>query len=742
MEGWVLDVAADPMRDLMEVHLLTKDGHVMLSDRYRPCITVSGGGRRLDALSEVLSGIEGVSVHPKRRSLDLDHEGATPCLEVGISSYSKVAEISKEIERIGRYRHFSLYDVDMRLSSRYMLEKDIYPLAHVRVSNGFEVIDDPDWGSSPLPPLTFSRLHVFPKRGSSTPLLSDPIEGIRMDDVHFRDMDEAELIEAMVDGIKEKDPNVILTSGGDSFVLPYLYHRAVMNGIEGSLILDRGLDPYRAPVRNGRSYLSYGTVMFKPHPHMMRGRLHLDLENSFILREGGFIGLAQLSRMSLLPIQEMARMSPGSAISYMECMEALRRGYSIRWKKNRPEEWKTAVDLSLSDRGGHIFDPVVGSFSNVVEMDFSSFYPHIMWRRNISVETINCACCRDNRVPGLKYNICAKRDGLISYVVGDILKKRMEAKRLSRVSRSAVEGDPGPVSSKERYACISGILKWVLVTCFGYTGYKNARFGRIEAHEAITAYAREYLLCAKEIVEGYGFDLLHGIVDSLWMRGSVEMAQAAADEIEKETGIPIEIETIYRWIVFLPNKSNGAGALTKYYGLKENGEVKMRGIESRQHSTPPFIKGLQDECIGALTMAMAAEELPSMRGDVISILNRWGSDLMNNEVDPKDLVITTRVSKELGSYSTRSEHVSALHLMRDAGAEVPPGQKVRYVVLDHDARTHEKRVALMGSETPSHYDVDRYLRLSARAVSNIMHPIGLDERGALEALKGIVQSRL
>ena len=26
-------------------------------------------------------------------------------------------------------------------------------------------------------------------------------------------------------------------------------------------------------------------------------------------------------------------------------------------------------------------------------------------------------------------------------------------------------------------------LKWLLVTCFGYTGYKNARFGRIEAHE-------------------------------------------------------------------------------------------------------------------------------------------------------------------------------------------------------------------------------------------------------------------
>ena len=43
--------------------------------------------------------------------------------------------------------------------------------------------------------------------------------------------------------------------------------------------------------------------------------------------------------------------------------------------------------------------------------------------------------------------------------------------------------------------------KWLLVTCFGYLGYKNARFGRIEAHEAVTAYGREALLRAKEAAE-------------------------------------------------------------------------------------------------------------------------------------------------------------------------------------------------------------------------------------------------
>ena len=61
-------------------------------------------------------------------------------------------------------------------------------------------------------------------------------------------------------------------------------------------------------------------------------------------------------------------------------------------------------------------------------------------------------------------------------------------------------------------------LKWILVTCFGYLGYKNARFGRIEAHEAVTAYGRDKLLTAKEICEDVGYEVLHGLTDCVWIR--------------------------------------------------------------------------------------------------------------------------------------------------------------------------------------------------------------------------------
>jgi DNA polymerase elongation subunit (family B) len=89
----------------------------------------------------------------------------------------------------------------------------------------------------------------------------------------------------------------------------------------------------------------------------------------------------------------------------------------------------------------------------------------------------------------------------------------------------------------------------LLVTCFGYTGYKNARFGKIEAHESINALARETLLLAKEIAEQRGFSVLYAVVDSLYVQragATAETYEALGQEIESLTKLPIALENLYR----------------------------------------------------------------------------------------------------------------------------------------------------------------------------------------------------
>jgi DNA polymerase I len=187
---------------------------------------------------------------------------------------------------------------------------------------------------------------------------------------------------------------------------------------------------------------------------------------------------------------------------------------------------------------------------------------------NISSETVLCTCCPDSqkRVPFNHYNICQQHIGLIPRVLKPLIERQMTYKK-----RITSEHERA-----EEYEMKQNILKWLLVTSFGYMGYIKARFGRIECHESITDYGREILLRTMELADGMDFEILHGIVDSLWVKG--RNPEWLCDTVTREIGIPLELKGEFRWIMFLPNKSNGVGALNRWNALV--GADKCKIIES------------------------------------------------------------------------------------------------------------------------------------------------------------------
>jgi DNA polymerase elongation subunit (family B) len=100
-----------------------------------------------------------------------------------------------------------------------------------------------------------------------------------------------------------------------------------------------------------------------------------------------------------------------------------------------------------------------------------------MLKKNLSAEeTIKCICCPNSglRVPELEYNICEKRIGIIPTSLKMVLDKRAKYKELNN--------DDNASSSKLAiYKTRQSSLKWILVTSFGYLGFNNAKFGRIDA---------------------------------------------------------------------------------------------------------------------------------------------------------------------------------------------------------------------------------------------------------------------
>lgn len=270
----------------------------------------------------------------------------------------------------------------------------------------------------------------------------------------------------------------------------------------------------------------------------------------------------------------------------------------------------------------------------------------------------------------------------------------------------------------------SDAIKWILVSCFGYQGFSNAKFGRIECHEAINAYAREILLDAKEVLEANGWHLLHGIVDSLWVTAIEDEEQtplkAPAAEISEQAGIRLEYEAAFEWVAFVPLRDSEQGALTKYFGKvasEGDGEstYKYRGIECRQRSTPAWIKDAQRELIETLDQSRSPEV-------VCGRLQQQLAELCAGAVDPQDLAIDNRTSKRLDEYHHYTRSVAALERADDDGLDLQPGQNVSYVVVD-DAKRSRDQVRL-AHESPEQYDSAFYAELLLRAAESVCAPLG------------------
>ncbi|HYR81860.1 MAG TPA: DNA polymerase domain-containing protein, partial [Thermoplasmata archaeon] len=462
---------------------------------------------------EILDGVRDVREVQKRIALEDDEP--RPVLEIVPRHYRDIRGLAHILDSNGGYVDHRLFNVDLRFSQRYAIEHDIFPMGLLHYANGVWRAEEEHFALDyPLPALRKSLLDLHVDNPAGIPRMQDRLLGARVDDVEI-DGDEESILKEIDSVVRSRDPDVLMTDGGDAFLMPYLAAKASDLGVN----LQLGRDPDRFVGVKAKSYFTYGKIVYKPGQYILHGRLHLD-RGHFAFRESDFAGLAELSRLSTLTPQEQARLTPGTAFSAMQVNQAYHDGCLVVWKKNRPEDFKDAENLLRGDRGGFTFEPEVGVHEGLYELDFSSLYPSIMVKYNISAETLDCACCMMDGlpVPEMRYHLCTRRVGIVGRVLKPLIERRRYYKKMKK--------EPGPLQGV--YEGRDTILKWTLVTSFGYQGYKNARFGRIECHEAINAYARNILVRTMEIAESHGYEVVHGIVDSVWLRPT-----ANADPIEK-----------------------------------------------------------------------------------------------------------------------------------------------------------------------------------------------------------------
>jgi DNA polymerase elongation subunit (family B) len=729
VKGWILD-AYPAGEGEIAVWVISENGErIRLTDKFQSKIYVSTTQDDLERLVSRLYNNQAIASwrFAYKYAKPTDSEKSR-VLELTLKDCRKTQALTRSILKLGDYLRYEIHNCDLRGDRDYFFSHDIFPLAFVDVRNGkdgleYKLLDSVASTDYAVPELRILKLKVEIAKKGKIANFNDSIDQIIASqgekEVIIDSGEEIDKLLQLVKAVKELDPDFLVTHGGDSYLFPYLAQRSTLNRILDDFILSRDRIPFKSETPSGRTFFSYGRSFYRAGAVRLYGRIHIDEGSGFVLSEAGFEGLIEIARTCRVPFHTAARNSIGSSMSSLQFYQAVKDDVLIPRNKSIPEAFKTAYELLVGDRGGFVFEPRVGAHDFVGEADFSSMYPVLMWKNNISAETVLCKCCPDSplRIPELNYHICTKRTGIVPKTLQLVVNKRLYYKGAKLEIK-----DP---QHSEIYDKRQAALKWILVTCFGYLGYRNAKFGTVDGHIGVCAFGREALLKAAQTAEEHGFEVIHGIVDSLWLKkqnASVEDYNALCKVIAKQVNVPITFEGRYKWIVFLPSKTHPRiGVLNRYYGVMENGKIKVRGLEVRRRDTPRFIFNAQTEMIKTLASANNTNELRNKIPEALEIVAKYRRKLLDNEVPIWDLIVTKHMSKHPQHYKQHVSQVIAAEQLIKEGAEIHAGNSVRFLFTHAEDKRHERRVkAAQLIEKGVNPDTRKYLLLLYASAANLL----------------------
>jgi DNA polymerase-2 len=720
--GWLLDVYEHHEEGVV-VWLLGEDGNrYRLRQGFAVTFYASGPFPRLRKLWRYLDNGDFPVVLERTQRRDL-FSGMLDVLAITVPNPSKVQDLFYKTRNL--FPELTWYDADIPIAMRHAAAFEVFPMAKLDVETdddgwvrSTQVLDSPWEIELELPSVKILRLRPDTDPARTSPdqiwmkadrkLLRLPLHPIKTFLIQF------------VSILKRYDPDLILSQYGDTWLFPLLSRYCEVRKI-------KFYNPNRDPEcqvlqREARSFFTYGQTLYRGQQTYLFGRWHIDECNAMMYGDYGLEGVIEQARVTGIPIQEAARKSPGAGITALQIIQALKDDILVPYQKQQAETFKSARELITGDRGGLVSQPIVGLHQNVAEIDFVSMYPSIMVHFNISPETVGVQSSNTQYIPEMDIPIDLTYEGFIPKTLRPLIQKRIDLKaELKRL-------DPRDC----RYAFFKGriqALKWLLVVCFGYLGYKNARFGRIESHMAVTAYGRECLLRAKEAAEDLGYRVPYLYVDGLWVQKegiSEDGIQDLLDEITRCTGLPIALEGLYSWIAFPPSRvDDRVPVANRYFGVFRDGRIKVRGIEIRRRDTPPWIVDVQTRILEVLAGLRDAGGFPELLPAIVESVRSDICDLYAYRIPVKELAITQTLSRELDKYRVPSPAARAATQLDRIGKDVRPGQRIRFIYTLGEPGVYAWNTP--EPPAPEMINLDRYRTLLLRAVHTVLQPFGVDE---------------
>jgi len=425
-----------------------------------------------------------------------------------------------------------------------------------------------------------------------------------------------------------------------------------------------------------------------------------------------------LTRISRMPMEDVSRQGVSRWIRNFLYHEHRRRGMLIPNAEDiltlKGTTATKAIIKGKKYKGAIVVEPVPGVHFNVAVMDFASLYPSIIKVYNLGYQTILCSHeeCKDNKVPETPHWVCKRQQALESLLVG--------ALRDLRVRWYKPKSKDKTLSAELRswYDVIQSALKVILNASYGVFGAESFDLYCPPVAEATASIGRHVITQSIKKARESGIEVIYGDTDSIFLKGpSQSQINSIAKWSEKELGMELDVDKIYRYSVFSSRKKN-------YLGVFPDGSVDVKGLTGKKRHIPMFIKEAFDQMEERLAQVKSPIEFETAKKDIRKIVQDRYLRLKRRDwgETPDELAFQVVLGKTPERYTkTTPQHVKAATLLQKRGYELKAGDLISFVKVTKDP--HVKPVELASN---SEIDVDKYVAYLQSTFDQVLDAMGLN----------------
>ena len=188
----------------------------------------------------------------------------------------------------------------------------------------------------------------------------------------------------------------------------------------------------------------------------------------------------------------------------------------------------------------------------------------------------------------------------------------------------------------------------------------------------------------------------------------------------------LEYEGFYRRGFFVSKKR---------YAVIEDGEIIAKGLELVRRDWAPIVKQTQE----AVLMAILSE---GNADKAIKEVKKTFKRIKNGEVERKELIIHTQITKPLSQYKQVGPHVVAARRIEEHGMKVSRGNIIQYIIVKGKGSISQRAIPYDYSEGYE-YDKDYYINNQLiPAIERIMYSFGYTKKDLEDMSRGEVQQSL